>query len=423
MPLNKKALQLSVIIVNYNVKYFLEQCLCSVLNALKNVEAEIIVVDNDSTDGSQQFFSKKFAGVHFIWNWKNVGFAKANNAGLQQAKGKYILFLNPDTLVPEDCFEKCLSFFKMQKDAGALGIRMIDGAGKFLKESKRGFPGLLPSFYKLSGLAALFPYSKTFARYYAGNLPENENHMVDVIAGAFMLVEKNVLDKTGAFDEQFFMYGEDIDLSCRIQKAGYKNYYFSEATIIHFKGESTKKESLKYVEVFYGAMTLFVSKHYSGLKAALYNVFIQIAIWLKVVAIFSKKLFFLIEKNKIIIKPSPSPTLIVAGEEDYLAVIELLKNSNTNLQIIRRVDPTPLATAASLGNFKDLTELIKKYMIGNIIFCINELQAQEIISIIQKINLRLSYQFHAAGSVSIVSSSNKNEGGDSIAPNKNAPTK
>ncbi|MBC7511016.1 MAG: hypothetical protein H7320_20060 [Ferruginibacter sp.] len=175
--------------------------------------------------------------------------------------------------------------------------------------------------------------------------------------------------------------------------------------------------------MFYGAMTLFVSKHYSGLKAALYIVFIQIAIWLKVVAIFSKKLFFLIEKNKIIIKPSPSPTLIVAGEEDYLAVIELLKNSNTNLQIIRRVDPTPLATAASLGNFKDLTELIKKYMIGNIIFCINELQAQEIISIIQKINLRLSYQFHAAGSVSIVSSSNKNEGGDSIAPNKNAPTK
>ena len=416
-------MQLSVIIVNYNVKYFLEQCLCSVLNAIKNVEAEIIVIDNDSSDGSQQFFSNKFASVHFIWNWKNVGFSKANNTALQQAKGKYILFLNPDTLVPENCFEKCLSFFQTHKHAGALGVRMIDGAGKFLKESKRGFPGLLPSFYKLSGLAALFPYSKIFSRYYAGHLPENENHQVDVLAGAFMLVEKNVLDKTGGFDEQFFMYGEDIDLSCRIQKAGYKNYYFSEATIIHFKGESTKKENLKYVEVFYGAMTLFVSKHYSGLKAALYNVFIQCAIWLKVVSIFSKKLFFSIEKNKKIIKPTLFPTLIVAGEEDYLLVIELLKNSHTTLQIIGRVDTTPLATAASLGNVKDLTELIKKYMVANIIFCINELQAQEIIGIIQKINLRVSYQFHAAGSVSIVSSSNKNEGGNFITPNKNISIK
>ena len=416
-------MQLSVIIVNYNVKYFLEQCLCSVLNAIKNVEAEIIVIDNDSTDGSKDFFSNKFASVHFVWNWKNVGFSKANNTALQQATGKYILFLNPDTLVPEDCFEKCLSFFQTQKDTGALGIRMIDGAGKFLKESKRGFPGLLPSFYKLTGLAALFPYSKTFARYYAGHLPENENHTVDVLAGAFMLVEKNVLDKTGGFDEQFFMYGEDIDLSCRIQKAGYKNYYFSEVTIIHFKGESTKKESLKYVEVFYGAMTLFVSKHYSGFKATLYNVFIQITIWLKVVAIFSKKLFFSIVKNQKVIKPAASPTLIVGNENDYQSVINLLKTTNAKLVIIGRVGATPLATAASLGNLKDLAKLIKKFMIGNIIFCINELQTQEIISIIQKINLRVSYQFHAAGSVSIVSSSNKNEGGDFIAPNKNIPTK
>ena len=160
MPLNKKALQLSVIIVNYNVKYFLEQCLCSVLNALKNVEAEIIVVDNDSTDGSQQFFSKKFASVHFIWNWKNVGFAKANNAALQQAKGKYILFLNPDTLVPEDCFEKCLSFFKMQKDAGALGIRMIDGAGKFLKKVSGGFPDCCLLFINLAVLLRYFHIPK-----------------------------------------------------------------------------------------------------------------------------------------------------------------------------------------------------------------------------------------------------------------------
>ena len=416
-------MQLSVIIVNYNVKYFLEQCLYSVINAIKNVEAEIIVIDNDSADGSKQFFSNKFASVHFIWNWKNVGFSKANNIALQQAKGQYILFLNPDTLVPQDCFEKCLAFFQTQKDTGALGVRMIDGKGKFLKESKRGHPGLLTSFFKLSGLAALFPRSKTFARYYAGDLQENKNHDVDVLAGAFMLVEKKVLDITGGFDGQFFMYGEDIELSYQIQKAGYKNYYFSETTIIHFKGESTNKDSLAYVEIFYGAMNLFVNKHYSGAKLVLYSIFIQIAIWLKVVVIFFKKLFFSIVKKEEIIPPDISRTLIVAAEEDYQSSIEALKNSITKLQIIGRVDTTQLSANDSLGSLKNLAELIKKYKIGNIIFCINELSVKEIIDIIQKINPPVSYQFYAAGSFSIVGSSNKNEGVDFIAPNKNIPAK
>jgi O-antigen biosynthesis protein len=274
-------LQLSVIIVNYNVKYFLEQCLCSVLKACKNITAEVIVADNNSSDGSKVFLLPKFPRVNFIWNNDNVGFAKANNQALVQAQGEFILFLNPDTIVPEDCFEKCIQFFQLHPQAGALGIRMIDGTGKFLKESKRAFPSPLTSLYKLSGLTKLFPHSKTFAKYHLGHLPENENHEVDVLAGAYMMVPKNVLDKTGSFDETFFMYGEDVDLSYRIQQAGYKNYYFAQSSIIHFKGESTKKGSLNYVKMFYSAMSLFVKKHYSGSRAGLFNFLIQVAIFFR----------------------------------------------------------------------------------------------------------------------------------------------
>lgn len=270
---------LSVIIVNYNVKYFLEQCLCSLQEGFKNIEAEIIVVDNNSSDGSKDFFRDKFPAVNFIWSQQNEGFAKANNNALRIASGDYILFLNPDTIVPEDCLEKCVSFIKDKGDAVALGIQMIDGSGKFLKESKRAFPSPLTSFYKLSGLARLFPRSRTFAKYHLGYLSKNQNHEVDVLAGAFMIIPKKILDEVGSFDENFFMYGEDVDLSYRIQKAGYKNFYFAESCIIHFKGESTKKGSLNYVRMFYKAMSVFVQKHYGGTKAGFFNFFIQIAIY------------------------------------------------------------------------------------------------------------------------------------------------
>ena len=276
-------MQLSVIIINYNVKYFLEQCLCSVIKACKNIDAEIIVVDNNSSDNSKEFLLPLFPQVNFIWNSVNIGFGKANNLALAQAKGKYILFLNPDTIVPEDCFVNHIRFFELHPEAGASGIRMIDGAGKFLKESKRSFPSPLTSLYKLTGLAKLFPHSKTFGRYHVGHLSENENHQVDVLAGAYMMIPKAILNTTGSFDETFFMYGEDIDLSYRIQKAGYKNYYFAESTIIHFKGESTKKGSLNYVKMFYSAMSLFVKKHYSGSRAGIFNFLIQTGIFLRAV--------------------------------------------------------------------------------------------------------------------------------------------
>ncbi|MBS1509438.1 MAG: glycosyltransferase [Bacteroidetes bacterium] len=282
-------MQLSIIIVNYNVKYFLEQCLCSVMKACKNLQSEIWVVDNNSTDDSKAFLSCRFPSVQFIWNDCNAGFAKANNQALAKASGEYILFLNPDTIIPEDAFESCLSFLQQQNNKAALGIRMIDGSGKFLKESKRAFPSPFTSLFKLTGLARLFPQSKIFARYHLGHLSDAENHEVDVLAGAFMMIPKTILDQTGGFDETFFMYGEDVDLSYRIQKAGYTNWYFAGSTIIHFKGESTKKGTLNYVRLFYKAMNTFVKKHYSGGKAGLFIFLIQTGIFLRaIVAVIGK---------------------------------------------------------------------------------------------------------------------------------------
>ena len=252
---------LSIIIVNYNVKLLLKDCLDSVARASENIEAEVIVADNASSDGSIGYVQPIFTNVKFICNTVNEGFAKANNKALTFASGQFILFLNPDTVVPGDCFEKCLRFFSSHPDAGALGVRMINGDGHFLKESKRGFPTPLVSLWKMTGITGLFPRSPLFARYYLGHLDENSDHEADVLSGAFMMVKKEVLQKTGGFDERFFMYAEDIDLSFRIKKAGYKNYYFAGTTIIHYKGSSTKKD-IRYVRQFYKAMSQFVKKHY-----------------------------------------------------------------------------------------------------------------------------------------------------------------
>jgi GT2 family glycosyltransferase len=280
-PLGAWGMDLSIIIVNYNVRHFLEQCLFSVQKAIRGLQAEVYVIDNNSSDNSVDWLQPRFPSIQFFSNKENIGFAKACNQGIKLAKGKYILFLNPDTIVPEDCFQKCISFFNTRPDAGALGIKMLDGSGKFLKESKRSFPSPRTSLFKLFGLSRVFPHSKIFSKYHLGNLDENKDHEVDVLAGAFMMIKKEVLDKTGGFDEVFFMYGEDVDLSYRIQKNGYKNYYFSGSSIIHFKGESTRKGSLNYVRLFYNAMSVFVSKHYGGGKAGTFGFLIYLAIWFR----------------------------------------------------------------------------------------------------------------------------------------------
>lgn len=274
-------MKLSIIIVNYNVKYFLEQVLLSVRRATQGLAVEVFVVDNNSQDDSVAMVREKFPEVKLIVNQLNTGFSKANNQAIHAATGEYILLLNPDTVVAEDTFAKCLAFMDANPIAGGLGVRMIDGAGKFLPESRRGFPSPWVAFCKTFGLSSLFPKSKLFNRYHLGYLPEGETHEVEVLAGAFMLVRSSILDEVGLLDETFFMYGEDIDWSYRIVQAGYKNYYFPETTIIHYKGESTKKGSLNYVKVFYQAMIIFAKKHFQGRKASLFVLMLQMAIYLR----------------------------------------------------------------------------------------------------------------------------------------------
>lgn len=274
-------MQLSIVIVNYNVKYFIEQCLLSVKKAIEGIDAEVFVVDNASVDGSVEMLREKFPWVETIANEDNRGFSKANNQAIRISKGKYVLLLNPDTVVEEDCFKKCISFADKQSHFGSLGVKMIDGLGEFLPESKRGLPSPKVAFSKIFGLSKLFPNSKKFGKYHLTYLSKEEDHEIDVLSGAFMFMAKEALDNVGLLDETFFMYGEDIDLSYRIQLGGFKNYYYSGTTIIHYKGESTKKGSINYVYVFYKAMVIFANKHFKDGYSKLFGVCIYTAIYLR----------------------------------------------------------------------------------------------------------------------------------------------
>lgn len=274
-------MKLSVIIVNYNVEHFLEQCLNSAYKALEKISGEIIVVDNNSVDSSIEMIKREFPHVVLIENKENTGFSKANNQGINISNGEYVLLLNPDTVVEEDTFEKVISFMDKHPDAGGLGVKMVDGKGHFLPESKRGLPTPAAAFYKIFGISKLFPKSKQFGSYHLGYLDENKTHEIEILSGAFMLMRKTALNKVGLLDETFFMYGEDIDLSYRIIKGGWKNYYFPKTKIIHYKGESTKKSSVNYVFVFYNAMIIFAEKHFSKQNAKLFSFFIRLAIYFR----------------------------------------------------------------------------------------------------------------------------------------------
>ncbi len=274
-------MKLTVVIVNYNVEHFLEQCLHSVRKASKKMAVEVFVVDNNSVDGSVQLVKEKFPEVILIANKENVGFSRANNQAMRVAKGEYILLLNPDTVVEETTFDKVVAFMDAHPDAGGLGVQMIDGKGNFLPESKRGLPKPAVALYKMAGLSRLFPKSKTFGRYHLGFLDKDQTHEVEILSGAFMLLRKTALDKVGLLDEEYFMYGEDIDLSYRILLGGYKNYYYHDTRIIHYKGESTKKSSVNYVFVFYRAMVIFARKHFSAKNARTFSFLINLAIYLR----------------------------------------------------------------------------------------------------------------------------------------------
>ncbi|MFO7923228.1 MAG: glycosyltransferase [Bacteroidales bacterium] len=256
-------MKLSVIIVSYNVRNFLEQCLHSVIKAASGIESEVLVVDNNSEDHSAEMVSGNFPEIKLISNKKNLGFSKANNQALTEAKGEYVLFLNPDTLVEEETFKVCIEFMDSHPGAGAMGVKMTDGKGRFLPESKRSVPTPLVAFYKISGLTALFPRSRRFGKYYLGHLDKNKIHEIEVLTGAFFFARREALDRVGWFDEDFFMYGEDIDLSCRLKQNNYSVYYHPGTGIIHYKGESTRKSSINYVLIFYRAMAIYARKHFN----------------------------------------------------------------------------------------------------------------------------------------------------------------
>jgi GT2 family glycosyltransferase len=342
-------LKLSVVILNYNVRYFLELCLRSVEAALNNIESEIIVVDNCSSDDSVAMVKQLFPSVTLIENKNNYGFSRGNNIGVKHAKGEYLCILNPDTVVAEDTFSKILSFSETQSNLGIVGCQLIDGTGKFLPESKRHIPTPKVALQKLIGNSK---------NYYNNNLNPNQIGKTDILVGAFMVLKRDVYNEVNGFDEDYFMYGEDVDLSYKVLKAGYSNFYFGETSIIHFKGESTLKDKV-YAQRFYGAMEIFYKKHFKG--NALVSALVKI-----VLSLASKR--SLVEESEVLtinetlvisqpvdeqlkykldgtvrfsssLKEIPSHTQIVldANSLGYKTSIDYIKSSNTSKQNTYRI--------------------------------------------------------------------------------------
>jgi len=286
--------KVSVIIVSYNVRYFLELCLDAALRALQDIDSEVIVVDNNSTDESLALVRARFPAIKLIANDFNAGFSKANNQGVAIAQGSYIHFLNPDTVVPEDFYKKIIGFMEAHPEAGAIGPRIVDGRGLYSPDSKKSFPSFWPSLYKVTGLSAIFKKSPVFNKYYAAQVAENETAPVDILSGCCLLVRKEAMDNSGgSFDESYFMYCEDFDLCHRLRLAGYKNYYFPETTIIHYKGESTRKLTMRYVRIFNDALSLFVKKYYPRRLGNTYIFMLKIVMGLRTVINWGKYLFSL----------------------------------------------------------------------------------------------------------------------------------
>lgn len=270
---------LSVVIVSYNVKYYLEQCLRSVFAAQGDLEMEVFVVDNNSTDGSIDYLRPRFPEVHFIANKVNLGFSRANNQAIRQSVGRYVLLLNPDTIITEQTLQDCIQYLDLHPEVGATGVAMYGANGRFAWESRRGVPTLWTSFCKMMGLCTLFPHSRRFGHYYMRYLNRTEANYIEVISGAFNMLRREALDQVGLLDETFFMYGEDIDLSYRLLLGGWRNAYVP-TPILHYKGESTQKSSYRYVHIFYEAMLIFFDKHFSH-RYRILSQFIRLAVYLR----------------------------------------------------------------------------------------------------------------------------------------------
>ena len=317
-----------------------------------------------------------------------------------RAKGKYVLFLNPDTLLPENALHNCLAFFESNEQAGAVGLRMIDGSGRFLPESKRAFPSPLVALYKLAGLAALFPKSALFNKYALGNLPDDGIHAVDVLSGACMMVRKTLLDSTGGFDEQFFMYAEDIDLSYLLQQEGFTNYYLGNTTIVHFKGESTRKQSLQYIQLFYTAMQLFVRKHYTGLSALLLQIILQLTILLKSFFFWVTqpfRLVFSLFKQK---QSSTAKTFALAGDATGIQeAIHIMQQQPFFTHHTRIVQQQHLLAPSTIAS-------------AETVFCCGSFTYLEAIALLQQAAKNRPVKWHGLHTQSIVGSADKNTSGE-----------
>jgi len=374
-------LELSIVIVSYNAVDFLRLCLRSVEVACKHIEAEIFVVDNNSTDCSTEMVEQDFSFCKVISNKNNPGFAVANNQAIEQSSGRFVLLLNPDTIVAEDTLVKVISFMRKTTNAGGMGIRMLDGSGCYLPESKRGIPSPWTSFSKMTGLSSLFPQSKIFNEYHKGYLNSNRNNAVEILAGAFMCLRKTVLDELGLLDEDFFMYGEDIDLSYRILKGKYKNYYLADSSIIHFKGESTIKDQ-KYVNRFYNAMIKFAKKHFGQTYSVFLGVLIYIGVFVARFISYLKYFNFNCQDTYVV------------GEDVFILVRRYLP-TNHMLQVL-----------SQQFTIKIVDEIDEEFQ-GVVLFVQDKIPYKEMINCMDRYGDKFKYRFLDERSRVIVGSDNK----------------
>lgn len=379
-------MQLSVIILNYNVRYFLEQCVFSVQKALENIDGEIIVIDNNSSDDSCTMMKEKFPQVKLIENKENSGFPKGNNIGVAQAKGEYICILNPDTVVAEDTFLKILNY-KLQtpnSKLGIIGCKLIDGTGNFLPESKRGVPTPWVAFTKIFGLYKMFSKSSWFNQYYAQHLTQNQTGKVDILVGAFMIMKRDLYLEVGGFDENCFMYSDDIDLSYMVLKLGNENYYFHETSVIHYKGESTVRDGL-YIKRFREAMQFFYKKHFK--KSVVFDLMMQLGAFI----------FSLIKKNQ-----QKNVKRII---DEYIVFSKSELNLNLNIKSTYYKELN-----AFKNNFSSNKELI---------FDVDSFSFKEIIAFMEQNKANnLTFKNYIKSSTFCIGSNNSNDRGEIIPMNK-----
>lgn len=381
-------MQLSVIILNYNVRYFLELCVLSVQSALEHIDGEIIVVDNNSDDDSCEMMKQRFPKIKLIENRVNSGFPKGNNIGVAVAQGEYICILNPDTVVAEDTFTKVLAFAERQKNLGIVGTKLIDGAGNFLPESKRGVPTPFVAFTKMIGVYKLFPKVTVLGKYYAQHVSENETAKVDILVGAFMLMKRDSYQELGGFDENCFMYSDDIDLSYRMLLKGKSNYYYHETTVIHYKGESTIKDGV-YMKRFQEAMEFFYKKHFK--VSRFFSFFMKTGIlFFSFIKMFQGQA----KANKI-----PQSFIL------YSSNVELINKIASKLQ--KKVFLHDLKTEKMVISSKISLETKTEVLLDN-----NYISFKELINFIESLeNKRLSFKVLPKNTAFFVGSDHSNERG------------